>query len=95
MLLLPYGHTTNVPGFVADVDVRCQAPLVDAVSTADASDGWFVMQVAREHQFEALAELVGQPGWLTDERFATRAGWGTHTEDVIRPAIEVWAADKT
>ena len=43
VLLLPYDHTTNVPGFVADVDVRCQAPLVDAVSTADASDGWFVM----------------------------------------------------
>ena len=73
---------------------RERVPMV-VVGSFRASDGWFVMQVAREHQFEALAELVGQPGWLTDERFATRAGWGTHTEDVIRPAIEGWAADKT
>ncbi len=60
-----------------------------------ASDGWFVMQVAREHQFSALAELIGEPGWTTDERFETRVGWASHTEDVFRPAIERWAATRT
>lgn len=38
----------------------------------EASDGWFVMQVGREHQFERLANVVGCPEWLTDPRFATR-----------------------
>jgi len=60
-----------------------------------AADGWFAMQVAREHQFERLAELVDQPGWLTDPRLADRAGWARHTDDVIRPAVESWATGRT
>jgi crotonobetainyl-CoA:carnitine CoA-transferase CaiB-like acyl-CoA transferase len=60
-----------------------------------AKDGWFVVQVGREHQFERLAKLVGHPEWLEDERFSTREGWRIHLEDVIRPAVESWAADKT
>ncbi|MFM8302800.1 MAG: CaiB/BaiF CoA transferase family protein [Actinomycetota bacterium] len=60
-----------------------------------ASDGFFVLQVAREHQFERLAMVIGEEDWITDPRFATRAGWVAHLEDTIRPAIERWAADKT
>jgi formyl-CoA transferase len=61
----------------------------------EASDGLFLMQVGREHQFDKMARTIGHPEWLEDERFATRAGWARHLEDVIRPAIEAWAADKT
>ena len=60
-----------------------------------ARDGWFILQVGRVHQFAALATMVGEPGWLDDPRFATRQGWRDHLEDVIRPAIEGWAAEKT
>jgi len=60
-----------------------------------ASDGWFIIQVGREPQFAALAELVGQPGWATDERFADRQGWVDHLDDVVRPAVESWAAGMT
>jgi crotonobetainyl-CoA:carnitine CoA-transferase CaiB-like acyl-CoA transferase len=60
-----------------------------------ARDGWFIVQVGREHQFERLAHIIGHPEWLTDERFATREGWRVHLEDTIRPAIEGWAASKT
>jgi formyl-CoA transferase len=60
-----------------------------------ARDGWFVVQVGREHQFERLAKLIGHPEWLDDERFATREGWRVHLETVIRPAIEGWAATMT
>ncbi len=60
-----------------------------------ARDGWFVVQVGREHQFERLAKLIGHPEWLDDERFATREGWRVHLESVIRPAIEGWAATMT
>jgi crotonobetainyl-CoA:carnitine CoA-transferase CaiB-like acyl-CoA transferase len=60
-----------------------------------ASDGWFVLQVGREAQFEALARLIGEEGWITDPRFATRHGWIEHLEDVIRPAIERWAGSMT
>ncbi len=60
-----------------------------------ASDGLFVLQVGREHQFERFAQIIGHPEWLEDDRFATREGWSEHTEGVIRPAVEAWARDKT
>jgi formyl-CoA transferase len=60
-----------------------------------ASDGYFAMQVVREKQFEALAELIGAPEWITDDRFSTRVGWGRNTESVIRPQLEQWASAYT
>jgi formyl-CoA transferase len=60
-----------------------------------ASDGYVVMQVVREHQFEKLADLVGKPEWKTDPRFATRAGWMPNLESVIRPGVEAWTASRT
>ncbi|MCD9622274.1 CaiB/BaiF CoA transferase family protein [Rhabdothermincola salaria] len=61
----------------------------------EASNGWFIVQVGREHEFARLAELVGQPEWTTDERLATRQGWRDHMDDIIRPGLAAWAADKT
>ncbi|MEZ5320940.1 MAG: CaiB/BaiF CoA-transferase family protein [Microthrixaceae bacterium] len=60
-----------------------------------ASDGYFVMQLVREHQFEAWCTLVGRPEWVGDPRFATRRMWGEATETLIRPAVEAWAAGRT
>jgi formyl-CoA transferase len=60
-----------------------------------ARDGWFVLQVGREHQFARLAAIVGCPEWLDDERLASRQGWVDHLDDLIRPAIERWAATMT
>ena len=60
-----------------------------------ASDGYVVMQIVREHQFAKLAELVGHPEWITDPRFATRAGWAPNLETVIRPGVEEWTAGRT
>jgi crotonobetainyl-CoA:carnitine CoA-transferase CaiB-like acyl-CoA transferase len=60
-----------------------------------SADGWFVMQVSREHHFERLAEVVGHPEWVGDDRFATRDGWVLHLNKVIRPAVEHWAGTRT
>ena len=40
------------------------------------ADGWFVMQLVREHQFERLATVVGQPEWVDDPAWPRRAGSG-------------------
>jgi crotonobetainyl-CoA:carnitine CoA-transferase CaiB-like acyl-CoA transferase len=61
----------------------------------EASNGWFIIQVGREHEFERLANLVGKPEWLDDERLSTRQGWRDHMDTVLRPGIDAWAADKT
>jgi formyl-CoA transferase len=60
-----------------------------------AKDGHFVVAVFREPMFEKLCHLLGHPEWLADPRFADRTGWARHTDDVIRPALEAWASDKT
>jgi len=60
-----------------------------------AADGYVVVQVVREPQFAKLAELVGHPEWTDDPRFADRSGWMPHLDDVIRPAVETWAARRT
>lgn len=60
-----------------------------------ADDGYVVVQIVREHQFERLADLIGKPEWKDDPRFETRAGWGPALESEIRPAIEAWLAGKT
>lgn len=59
-----------------------------------AKDGWFIIQVGRENQFAHLVNLVGHPEWAQDQRFASRQGWLDHLEDVLRPAIEAWAAGR-
>ena len=60
-----------------------------------ASDGYFVVAVFREHQFERLAHAIGHPEWIGDARFATREDWARNREAVVRPALEAWARDKT
>ena len=65
------------------------------MSGFQASDGWFAIQVAREHQFMKLAELVGHPEWPQEPAFATRRGWADQLESVVRPAVEQWASAYT
>jgi formyl-CoA transferase len=60
-----------------------------------AADGWFVVQVGRPFQFQRLAEIVGRPEWLEDERLRTGPQWREHLEDLLRPGVEAWAADKS
>jgi len=57
-----------------------------------AADGFFVLQVIRESEFERLASALGHPEWLDDPQLCDRNHWGAHTESVFRPAIEEWAA---
>ncbi|MEY2452743.1 MAG: hypothetical protein QOD92_2317 [Acidimicrobiaceae bacterium] len=65
------------------------------LDTFRAADGWFVMQLVREHQFGPLADIVGRPEWKDDPRLATRQGWGEHLEDVIRPGVEAWSSARS
>jgi formyl-CoA transferase len=59
-----------------------------------ASDGFFMVQVGRPHQFQKFCEVIGHPEWLDDPTYA-RDQWLDVLETHIRPAVEKWAADKT
>ncbi len=68
---------------------------VGIVETFEAGEGFFVMQVVREHQFECLAEITGNDSWISDPRLSSRSGWQEHFDTIIRPGIETWASDMT
>ena len=74
---------------------RGQQRRAGIIDSFRASDGWFVVQVVRDHQMAKLAELIGHPEWMDDERFADRYNWLDLTEPVVRPAVEKWAAPMT
>ena len=74
---------------------RLPYPAPYILDTFRAADGWFVMQVVREHQLERLAQTVGHPEWIGDPRLATREGWGEQLDALIRPGVEEWAAART
>ncbi|MFE5331728.1 CaiB/BaiF CoA transferase family protein [Embleya sp. NPDC056575] len=69
------------------------APLIN--HSFRAFDGYFLIQCARPHMFAALADLVGKPEWRTDPRLDGPQAWFDHIEDILRPGIEEWAADKS
>lgn len=69
------------------------APLIN--HSFKAFDGYLIIQCGRPHMFKGLAELVGHPEWVDDPRLAGPQDWFNHIEDIIRPGIEDWAADKT
>lgn len=60
-----------------------------------ADDGFFTVEVVREHHFAPFAMAVGHPEWTTDQRLRTRRSWSEQMESIIRPGVEGWAATKT
>jgi crotonobetainyl-CoA:carnitine CoA-transferase CaiB-like acyl-CoA transferase len=95
MLDAAVAMTDIVTNLTSMGEPRRRFPQAMILDPFKASDGWFVMQIAREHQFAMLAEMIGHAEWLGDERLSTRVGWGTHLDDVIRPDIEGWAKSRT
>lgn len=69
------------------------APLIN--HSFRAKDGWFLIQCARKHQFDKLAETVGKPEWIDDPRLPDAPSWFDHLDDILRPALEEWAKDRT
>jgi formyl-CoA transferase len=87
--MLPFLWSMGLP------PVMCTPRHFALVAGFRARDGWFVIACFREHQFERLARAIGRPEWCGDPRFATREGWASHRESVIRPAVEAWARGRT
>ena len=52
-----------------------------------AQDGWVALGVGADHIFARLAEALGKPGWVKDERYATNAARAENHE-VLRTELE-------
>ena len=73
------------------LDPRAVPPLINHGFAL--ADGEIVMQIGRPYQFARLAEVLGHPEWVDDDRFADPRGWVDHL-DVIGDALATWAADR-
>lgn len=78
-------------GVVRDPDSRGALVL----TSFQAQDGYFMVQVGRPHQWERFCRIIQKPDWLENPDLASPKDWGERQEDTIRPAVETWAADKT
>lgn len=89
--MVPFMWSIGVRGNVL-TRKRGATGIVDSFA---AQDGYFILEVVREHQFERMARVIGHPEWVDDPAFDGRDRWAEQLESVIRPAIERWASDKT
>lgn len=75
----------------ADEDIRAPG-VIDAFR---AKDGYFTAYMIRRYQFERMTEIIGRPDLAADDRLRDAYQWAERTGDLIRPAIEGWAAKLT
>ncbi len=61
-----------------------------------AKDGFFIVAPISQANFAALSEATGNPGWMNDPRFATRAARSdARNWNAMLAELDAWAADKT
>lgn len=56
-------------------------------------DKWVAIAITNEEQWAQLRQLMGDPAWATEERFATLAGRRAHREEVDR-LVGQWTAQR-
>ena len=58
------------------------------------TDGWIIVQVIGPAQFRRWCELVGEPGWADDPRFATDTDRVAHADELTGRLLE-WARGRS
>lgn len=59
------------------------------------TDGYAVIAVLTERQWQSLCEVIGRPDLSADARYASGRARSAHNEAVIAPAITAWTASRT
>ena len=55
--------------------------------------GEIIIQIGREHQFEAFVKRIGKPEWALSDPFSSRAGWVENIQEII-DQFATWAGDR-
>ncbi|HNA90062.1 MAG TPA: CoA transferase, partial [Anaerolineales bacterium] len=59
-----------------------------------ASDGWFVVAVGNDKQFEAFCRVLGRPEFSADERFSTNSG-RVQNREILIPLLKPIFLERT
>lgn len=60
---------------------------------AAGDDEWIIVDGHGDEHFAALAEVIGHPEWIGDDRFSTDAGRLAHNEE-LEDALREWASTR-
>lgn len=64
------------------------------VALFPCTDGWVAVSPREEHQWVRWLDLLGNPAWAADERFATRAS-RNRSWDALYPLVAAWTAGRS
>ncbi len=81
--------------FTGEVPKRGRERLVAPRGAFKAKDGYVVLSCPTDEMWARLARLIGREDLITDPATATGPARAQHVEDILRPIIEQWLADKT
>jgi CoA:oxalate CoA-transferase len=63
---------------------RSAHPYIVPAQIFPTSDGWITLFITHDDFWQRFAQEIGEPHWLTDERFATMAGRRSNRARVLR-----------
>jgi len=87
------GRTLVNYTYAERVETRTGPRLLGPMGFFRCRDGEVMMIVIEEDQWTRLVELMGNPAWADDPRFADRLVRGQHN-DLLEEHINAWMADK-
>src|SRR5207249_11863853 len=64
-----------------------------AVTLVPCSDGWVAISPREEHQWTRWLEVMGNPAWGSDPRFADRRNREKHFDELY-PLLAEWSATR-
>ncbi len=95
---------TLIPEAVIDYTMNGQQPVragnrdrskvPHGIYRCRGEDAWVAISIDSEEQWQALCEMIGNPGWTGDARFADALARREH-ESVIDAAITAWTRERT
>lgn len=80
--IMDYVLNGRVQGTIGNHDVQGYAP--NGVYPCAGDDRWIAITVHDDEEWRALVSVMGRPGLVTDERFATAAAREGHQEELDR-----------
>ncbi|MBI4505949.1 MAG: CoA transferase, partial [Chloroflexi bacterium] len=82
-------------GVLGGAPARGQGDTSAQLGIFAAADGYVAIGIVTQAAWPAFCRALGREDLLADPRVGTPEGRPRHVEEVLRPAIEGWARDKT
>lgn len=94
-MLMANERALGLLGILGRAPARGQGDTSAQLGVFAAGDGYVAIGIVTQAVWPAFCRALGREDLLADERVRTPEGRSRHVEEVLRPAIEGWARDRT